>query len=52
MNLASYDQQDAHEFFISLLDGIHEKEGKTRVSVTGNLMLRSIIFSVSHSLLA
>ncbi|XP_058115665.1 ubiquitin C-terminal hydrolase 22-like isoform X2 [Magnolia sinica] len=24
-NLASYEQQDAHEFFISVLDGIHEK---------------------------
>ncbi|CAL5397191.1 unnamed protein product [Camellia sinensis] len=24
-NLASYEQQDAHEFFISILDGIHEK---------------------------
>ncbi|KAK2659219.1 hypothetical protein Ddye_005752 [Dipteronia dyeriana] len=29
-NLASYEQQDAHEFFISVLDGIHEKEGKAR----------------------
>ncbi|PKI33981.1 hypothetical protein CRG98_045599 [Punica granatum] len=29
-NLASYEQQDAHEFFISLLDGIHEKEGKAK----------------------
>ncbi|KAE8056237.1 hypothetical protein FH972_013027 [Carpinus fangiana] len=27
-NLASYEQQDAHEFFISVLDGIHEKESK------------------------
>ncbi|KDP33497.1 hypothetical protein JCGZ_07068 [Jatropha curcas] len=25
-NLASYEQQDAHEFFISLLDAIHERE--------------------------
>ncbi|KNA09022.1 hypothetical protein SOVF_157520 isoform B [Spinacia oleracea] len=24
-NLATYEQQDAHEFFISMLDGIHEK---------------------------
>lgn len=24
-NLASYEQQDAHEFFISVLDGIHER---------------------------
>ncbi|WCJ29978.1 Ubiquitin carboxyl-terminal hydrolase 22 [Euphorbia peplus] len=29
-NLASYEQQDAHEFFISMLDGIHEKEEKDR----------------------
>ncbi|XP_030951202.1 ubiquitin C-terminal hydrolase 22 [Quercus lobata] len=29
-NLASYEQQDAHEFFISVLDGIHEKEDKSR----------------------
>ncbi|XP_030544456.1 ubiquitin C-terminal hydrolase 22 [Rhodamnia argentea] len=29
-NLASYEQQDAHEFFISLLDGIHETENKLR----------------------
>ncbi|KAL4181936.1 hypothetical protein AMTRI_Chr12g239890 [Amborella trichopoda] len=25
-NLASYEQQDAHEFFMSMLDGIHERE--------------------------
>ncbi|GFP97055.1 ubiquitin carboxyl-terminal hydrolase 22 [Phtheirospermum japonicum] len=29
-NLASYEQQDAHEFFISMLDGIHEKIQKDR----------------------
>ncbi|KAI3985759.1 hypothetical protein MKX01_030673 [Papaver californicum] len=27
-NLASYEQQDAHEFFISMLDRIHEREGQ------------------------
>ncbi|KAE8654536.1 Ubiquitin carboxyl-terminal hydrolase 22 [Hibiscus syriacus] len=27
-NLASYEEQDAHEFFISVLDVIHEKESK------------------------
>ena len=27
-NLATYEQQDAHEFFISILDQIHEKESK------------------------
>lgn len=29
-NLASYEQQDAHEFFISVLDRIHETEEKIR----------------------
>lgn len=29
-NLASYEQQDAHEFFISMLDGIHEKVEKDK----------------------
>ncbi|XP_027331328.1 ubiquitin carboxyl-terminal hydrolase 22-like isoform X2 [Abrus precatorius] len=29
-NLASYEQQDAHEFFISMLDGIHEKVERDR----------------------
>lgn len=29
-NLASYEQQDAHEFFISILEGIHEKVDKDR----------------------
>ncbi|KAA8535174.1 hypothetical protein F0562_030177 [Nyssa sinensis] len=29
-NLASYEQQDAHEFFISTLDGIHEKVEKDK----------------------
>ncbi|KAE8724810.1 hypothetical protein F3Y22_tig00009841pilonHSYRG00008 [Hibiscus syriacus] len=37
-NLASYEQQDAHEFFISVLDGIHEKaareKGRHSVQVT------------------
>ncbi|CAE6095104.1 unnamed protein product [Arabidopsis arenosa] len=29
-NLATYEQQDSHEFFISLLDRIHENEGKSK----------------------
>ncbi|XP_010541550.1 PREDICTED: ubiquitin carboxyl-terminal hydrolase 22 [Tarenaya hassleriana] len=29
-NLATYEQQDSHEFFISLLDGIHENDGKAK----------------------
>ncbi|KAI5393723.1 hypothetical protein KIW84_060730 [Lathyrus oleraceus] len=35
-NLASYEQQDAHEFFIALLDAIHEKEDVTRNGSKGN----------------
>ncbi|KAI0496577.1 hypothetical protein KFK09_022897 [Dendrobium nobile] len=29
-HLASYEQQDAHDFFITMLDGIHEKEHEQR----------------------
>uniref|UniRef100_A0A2P2IUE6 ubiquitinyl hydrolase 1 n=1 Tax=Rhizophora mucronata TaxID=61149 RepID=A0A2P2IUE6_RHIMU len=35
-NLASYEQQDAHEFFISLLDGVHERDGEERNSSEEN----------------
>lgn len=35
-NLASYEQQDAHEFFISMLDRIHEKLGKSSLANKGN----------------
>ncbi|GAV89160.1 UCH domain-containing protein/zf-UBP domain-containing protein [Cephalotus follicularis] len=37
-NLASYEQQDAHEFFISMLDGIHEKveKDKRKLQSQGN----------------
>ncbi|KAJ4950701.1 hypothetical protein NE237_027533 [Protea cynaroides] len=35
-NLASYEQQDAHEFFISMLDQIHEKEEQTRSPLKDN----------------
>lgn len=38
-NLASYEQQDAHEFFISMLDAIHEKDGKSRNGSKGNEIL-------------
>lgn len=31
-NLACYEQQDAHEFFISVLDRVHEKEGKANTA--------------------
>jgi len=38
-NLASYEQQDAHEFFISMLDGIHEKveKGRRKPDTEGNV---------------
>jgi len=38
-NLASYEQQDAHEFFISMLDGIHEKveKGRRKPDSEGNV---------------
>ncbi|KAL3498264.1 hypothetical protein ACH5RR_040996 [Cinchona calisaya] len=35
-NLANYEQQDAHEFFISMLDRIHEKEGKASHAIKDN----------------
>ncbi|XP_077215235.1 ubiquitin C-terminal hydrolase 22-like [Tasmannia lanceolata] len=35
-NLACYEQQDAHEFFISMLDRIHEKEEKSIPQNKGN----------------
>ncbi|GAA0144823.1 cysteine protease [Lithospermum erythrorhizon] len=35
-NLASYEQQDAHEFFISMLDRIHEKERKQTMDLKDN----------------
>lgn len=34
-NLASYEQQDAHEFFISMLDGIHANDGREHPSLEG-----------------
>lgn len=36
-NLASYEQQDAHEFFISMLDRIHEKLGKSSIANRGKI---------------
>nr|XP_018632856.1 ubiquitin C-terminal hydrolase 22 isoform X1 [Nicotiana tomentosiformis] len=35
-NLATYEQQDAHEFFISMLDRIHDKEGKDSLATKDN----------------
>ncbi|MBA0874415.1 hypothetical protein Goshw_016332 [Gossypium schwendimanii] len=48
-NLASYEQQDAHEFFISMLDGIHEKvakeKRKTHSPGTGDCCIAHRVFS-------
>ncbi|CAA6672615.1 unnamed protein product [Spirodela intermedia] len=49
-NLASYEQQDAHEFFISMLDGLHEKlsqgQGKPAASQgTGECCIAHRVFS-------
>ncbi|KAL8201113.1 hypothetical protein R6Q57_012452 [Mikania cordata] len=52
-NLACYEQQDAHEFFMSVLDRIHEKEGKTRNTNKGNfgaiIRLYVYVFEFFHS---
>ncbi|XP_061346897.1 ubiquitin C-terminal hydrolase 22 [Gastrolobium bilobum] len=50
-NLASYEQQDAHEFFISLLDAIHEKEGKTKNGSRGYGDCQCIAHRVFYGLL-
>ncbi|KAE9586429.1 hypothetical protein Lal_00044767 [Lupinus albus] len=50
-NLASYEQQDAHEFFISMLDAIHEKEGKSRNVCRGNGDCQCIVHRVFSGLL-
>ncbi|KAF8393137.1 hypothetical protein HHK36_021378 [Tetracentron sinense] len=48
-NLASYEQQDAHEFFISMLDGIHEKvekdQGKPQSQGNGDCCIAHRVFS-------
>lgn len=53
-NLASYEQQDAHEFFISILEGIHEKVDKDRRKPysQGKFLLFNVLFalrSFSHN---
>lgn len=50
-NLASYEQQDAHEFFISMLDAIHEKDGKSRNGSKGNEDCQCIAHRVFYGLL-
>ncbi|GAA0170433.1 cysteine protease [Lithospermum erythrorhizon] len=48
-NLASYEQQDAHEFFISILDGVHEKlqmnKGKPQSLVSSDCCIAHKVFS-------
>ncbi|XP_042495382.1 ubiquitin C-terminal hydrolase 22-like [Macadamia integrifolia] len=47
-NLASYEQQDAHEFFISMLDGIHEKvkdQCKPQSQGSGDCCIAHRVFS-------
>lgn len=50
-NLASYEQQDAHEFLISMLDRIHEKEGKTKYPNKDNVNCHCIAHRVFSGLL-
>lgn len=47
-NLASYEQQDAHEFFISMLDGIHEKVEKDerKPHSQGEVSFTSVIIQI------
>eukprot|EP01018_Ginkgo_biloba_P006732 Gb_40858 [translate_table: standard] len=49
-NLASYEQQDAHEFFISMLEGIHANVGKDQASLRGEVRLCSL-FTVEWCLI-
>lgn len=49
-SLASYEQQDAHEFFISVLDAIHEREGKTMNKSKGTYVLTAIVYLPLYSL--
>lgn len=50
-NLASYEQQDAHEFFISILDQIHEKLGKASLATKENGDCQCIAHRVFSGLL-
>ncbi|KAH6792284.1 ubiquitin-specific protease 22 [Perilla frutescens var. hirtella] len=50
-NLASYEQQDAHEFFIAMLDRIHEKLGKSSLANKENGDCQCIAHRVFSGLL-
>ncbi|OIT38209.1 PREDICTED: ubiquitin carboxyl-terminal hydrolase 22 [Nicotiana attenuata] len=50
-NLATYEQQDAHEFFISMLDRIHDKEGKDSLATKDNGDCRCIAHRTFYGLL-
>lgn len=50
-NLACYEQQDAHEFFMSMLDRIHEKEGKAWNTIRENGDCQCIAHRVFSGLL-
>ncbi|GFP81444.1 ubiquitin carboxyl-terminal hydrolase 22 [Phtheirospermum japonicum] len=50
-NHASYEQQDAHEFFISMLDRIHEKLGKASPETKENRDCQCIAHRVFSGLL-
>ncbi|XP_047980268.1 ubiquitin C-terminal hydrolase 22 isoform X2 [Salvia hispanica] len=50
-NLASYEQQDAHEFFISMLDRIHDKLGKSSLANKGNVDCQCIAHRVFSGIL-
>ncbi|XP_058222259.1 ubiquitin C-terminal hydrolase 22 [Rhododendron vialii] len=50
-NLACYEQQDAHEFFIAMLDRIHEKEGKAWNTIRENGDCQCIAHRVFSGLL-
>ncbi|KAG5591144.1 hypothetical protein H5410_041658 [Solanum commersonii] len=41
-NHATYEQQEAHEFFISMLDKIHDKEGKASLAIKSDHTFKNV----------